>query len=51
MNITNVVDDQAESKGSCISLDWEVLDDLLVVVAGLVVSTTVGEPLGQVCEG
>jgi len=51
MNITNVVDDQAESERSGISLDWEVLDDLLVVVAGLVVSTTVWEPLGQVSEG
>ena len=50
MNITNVVDDQAESERSGISLVGEVLDNLLIVVAGLVFSTTVGEPLGQVGE-
>lgn len=48
MNITNVVNDHTECEGSCISLDWEVFDDLGIVVAGLVVRASVGKPVGEV---
>lgn len=50
MDVTNVVDNQAESDGASIGLIGEVMLDLLVVVAVLVSGAVVGEPCGEVLE-
>jgi hypothetical protein len=50
MDVTNVVDNKAQGKGTSISFIWEVRLYGLVVVATLVISTVVGEPCGEVLE-
>jgi len=51
MDVTNVMDDHAESEGSAITILGEVLGDLLPVVGSEVIITGSFEPLGQVSEG
>jgi len=50
VNITNIVDDEAEGERFLVLLDGEGLGDLLVVGAFLVVAG-VGEPADEVAEG
>jgi len=47
MDVTGVVDDETQSEGLGIGLEGEVLLDLLVVVAGLVIASVL-QPVGQV---
>jgi hypothetical protein len=51
MDVTNVMDDHAESERSSIGIHGEALRDLLIVVGGQVIFTWALEPLGQIGEG
>jgi hypothetical protein len=51
MNIANVVDGKTESNRSCISLNGEILDDLLIIVGSFVVSSATAKPFCNVSKG
>lgn len=51
VDVTEVVDDHAESEGPAVSINGEVLGNLLVVVGGQIVVAGAVEPHGEVGEG
>ena len=50
VEIANVVNQHAKSKGSAVRVSWEILVNLTVVVAGLVSSSVIQKPICQVLE-